>query len=135
VSKTKLYTFERKDYLFYIRAAIGGKDNRRKIIRLLIDTGARNTVVPARLLHEFGYNIGSPIRPVRIVAAGGMLQVPMLVVSWFSCLGINLQLFEVVALDLLSSAGVDDLLGMDFLTTVGAVVDIEQAQVSVKQNS
>ncbi len=132
MSRPTIYAVERQDYLFYIRAGIGGKDDRRKVIRLLVDTGARHTVLPAQLLQEFGYSLNQPVRQVRITAAGGILQVPILAVAWFNCLGINIPAFEVIALDLPRSAGVDGLLGMDFLTTIGAIVDIQQMQISVR---
>lgn len=135
MSRTTTYAVERKNYLFYIRAGIGGQDDRRKVVRLLVDTGARNTVLPARLLQEFGYNLNNPVRQVRITAAGGILQVPMITVAWFNCLGTNIQSFAVIALDLPPSAGVDGLLGMDFLTTIGAIVDINQMQIAVRQTS
>jgi hypothetical protein len=35
------YSVEQKDYLFYVRAAFGGRDDRSKVVRLLVDTGVR----------------------------------------------------------------------------------------------
>jgi predicted aspartyl protease len=127
------YSVERKDYLFYVCTAFGGRDDRSKVVRLLVDTGARNTVLPAQFLKECAYDLKSPLRRVRIAAAGGVLQVPIIEISWFNCLGSNIQSFEVIALDLPRSSGIDGLLGMDFLTEIGAIVDIEQMQISVRQ--
>jgi predicted aspartyl protease len=132
MSSMKIYAVERRDFLFYVRAAVGGKDDRPKIVRLLVDTGARNTVLPAQLLQEFGYDLKKPDRQVRVTAAGGILQVPVMTVAWFNCLGTNIPFFPVIALDLPRSAGIDGLLGMDFLTTIGAIVDIPQLQIAVK---
>jgi predicted aspartyl protease len=132
MSKTVIYPVDRQDYMFYIRGAIGGTDRRSKIVRLLVDTGARNTVLPAQLLRELGCNLDNPQRNIQITAAGGVLQVPRIIVPWFNCLGNRHEKFEVIALDLPRSAGIDGLLGMDFLTEIGAIVDIEQAQISVK---
>jgi predicted aspartyl protease len=133
MSSVTIYSVERQDYLFYVRAAVGGRDDRRKVVRLLVDTGARNTVLPSQLLQEFGYDLKAPVRQVRVTAAGGVLQVPIMAISWFNCLGTSIQSFEVVALDLPRSAGIDGLLGMDFLTKIGAIVDIEQMQISVRR--
>jgi hypothetical protein len=88
----------------------------------------------ALLLEECGYDLENPLRRVRIAAAGGVLQVPIVEISWFNCLGTNIQSFEVIALDLPRSSGIDGLLGMDFLTKIGAIVDIEKMQISVRQN-
>jgi hypothetical protein len=87
MSKTVIYPVDRQDYMFYIRGAIGGTDRRSKIVRLLVDTGARNTVLPAQLLRELGCNLDNPQRNIQITAAGGVLQVPRIIVPWFNCLG------------------------------------------------
>jgi predicted aspartyl protease len=134
MSQVIIYSVERRDYLFYVRAAFGGRDNRSNVVRLLVDTGARNTVLPSQLLEDCGYDLKSPMRRVRIAAAGGVLQVPIMEVSWFSCLGMKIQSFEVIALDLPRSSGIDGLLGMDFLTKIGAIVDIEKMQISARQS-
>ncbi len=112
MSKFITYQVERKDYLFYVRAAIGGKDDR---------------------LQECGYNINNPIRRARVTAAGGILHVPIMEIAWFNCLGTKLQAFQAIALDLPHSAGTDGLLGMDFLTEIGAIVNIEKMQIIVPQ--
>jgi predicted aspartyl protease len=134
MSQVIIYSVERRDYLFYVRAAFGSRDNRRNVVRLLVDTGARSTVLPSELLEECGYDLKSPLRRIRIAAAGGVLQVPIVEISWFNCLGTNIQSFEVIALDLPRSSGIDGLLGMDFLTKIGAIVDIEKMQISARQN-
>jgi predicted aspartyl protease len=133
MSQVITYSVERRDYLFYVRAAFGGRDNRSNVVRLLVDTGARNTVLPAQLLEDCGYDLKRPLRQVRIAAAGGVLQVPVMAISWFSCLGTNMQSFEAIALNLPRSSGIDGLLGMDFLTKIAAIVDIEKMQISARQ--
>ena len=133
MSKFITYQVERKDYLFYVRAAIGGKDDRSKVVRLLVDTGARKTVLPVNLLQECGYNINTPIRRTRVTAAGGILHVPIMEIAWFNCLGTKLQAFQAIALDLPHSAGTDGLLGMDFLTEIGAIINIEKMRIIVPQ--
>jgi predicted aspartyl protease len=132
MTKVSIYAVERWDYLFYVRGAVGANDGRTKVVRLLVDTGARRTVLPLRLLKEFGFDVDSPLRSMRVAAAGGVLQVPLFKVPWFSCGGNRLEDFEVLALDLPRSAEVDGLLGMDFLTQVGAIIDVEKAEIRLK---
>ena len=57
MSRALIYTVERRDYLFYVRASIGADNRQPKVVRLLIDTGARRTVLPKYLLREFGCNV------------------------------------------------------------------------------
>ena len=57
MSRALIYAVERRDYLFYVRASIGANDRQPKVVRLLIDTGARRTVLPKYLLREFGCNV------------------------------------------------------------------------------
>ena len=133
MSRALIYAVERRDYLFYVRASIGADDRQPKVVRLLIDTGARRTVLPKYLLREFGCNVDQPNQTIRVTAAGGVLQVPIVVVPWFNCIGCRIDQFSVLALDLPPSAQVDGLLGMDFLTRVGAVVDVEKGEVRLKE--
>jgi predicted aspartyl protease len=129
MTKVLIYALERRDYLLYVRGAVGGSDGRTKVVRLLVDTGARRTVLPLRLLKEFGVDVDAPLRKIRVTAAGGVLQVPTFRMSWLSCLGNRFDDFEVIALDLPPSAEVDGLLGMDFLTRVKAIVNVERGEI------
>jgi Aspartyl protease len=141
MSRALIYTVEHRDYLFYVRGSVGATDAQPKVVRLLVDTGARRTVLPKRLLREFGCNVDDPERSIRVTAAGGVLRVPMaeppgtgiVVVPWFSCVGRRIEQFAVLGLDLPPSAEVDGLLGMDFLTKVGAVVDVEKREIRVRE--
>ena len=47
--------------------------------------------------------------------------------------GRRIEQFAVLGLDLPPSAEVDGLLGMDFLTKVGAVVDVEKREIRVRE--
>jgi predicted aspartyl protease len=132
MSKVLIYGLERRDYLLYVRCAIGANDGRTKVARLLIDTGARRTVLPMRLLKEVGLDLDAPMRKIRVTAAGGVLLVPIFSVPWLSCVGSRLENFEVLALDLPPSAEVDGLLGMDFLTQVKATLDMERGEIRLK---
>jgi predicted aspartyl protease len=129
MSQVLIYRLERRDYLFYVRCAVGASDGRIKVARLLVDTGARRTVLPMRLLKEVGLDLDSPMRKIRVTAAGGVLQVPTFRVPWLNCVGSRLENFEALALDLPPSAEVDGLLGMDFLTEVKATLDVERGEI------
>jgi predicted aspartyl protease len=133
MSRALIYPVEHRDYLFYVRGSVGATDAQPKVVRLLVDTGARRTVLPKQLLREFGCKVDDPERSIRVTAAGGVLRVPIVVVPWFSCVGHRVEQFAVLGLDLPPSAEVDGLLGMDFLTKVGAVIDVEKREIRVKE--
>ena len=76
MNKTVIYPVERKDFLFYVRGAVGANDGRSKVVRLLVDTRARRIVLSLRLLREFGC-VNERGRKVPVTAAGGVIQVPL----------------------------------------------------------
>ena len=53
-------------------------------------------------------------------------------VPWFNCLGRVRENYPVVALSLPASSFTDGLLGMDFLREVGAIIDVANAEISLK---
>jgi hypothetical protein len=64
-----------------------------------------------------------------IVAAGGLMRVPVVRIPWFSCLGRRVEDFSVVALDLPSNAFTSGLLGMDFMQRFGVVIDTAKGEL------
>jgi predicted aspartyl protease len=114
-----------------VKAAVGSLDNRSKVVKLLLDTGANFTVLPPDLLTEVGCDLDKPLRVIKIGAAGGLIQVPIVEVPWFNCLGQRVERFPVVALKLPAAVALDGLLGMDFLKMQGAIVDIKRSRVEI----
>lgn len=102
------------------------------LVRLLVDTGASYTVLPTRVLRRIGCNLKQAQQHKKIVTANGAIDVPIVTVPLFNCLGIKRENYPVVALDLPANSFTDGLLGMDFLREVGAVIDTSQAQITVK---
>lgn len=97
----------------------------------MIDTGASYTVLPIQILQRVGCNLDRPNQKKKIVTANGALDVAIVKVPWFNCLGIKRENYPVVALDLPASSFTDGLLGMDFLTEVRAVIDIAKAEIGL----
>lgn len=82
-------------------------------------------------MKRLGCNLRSPLRMTTIVAAGGVISVPIVAVPWLNCLGIEKENFPVVALNLPVGALVNGLLGMDFLKESQAVIDVVKAEICV----
>jgi predicted aspartyl protease len=119
--------------LLLTRAAFGGKVKKRSVIlRLLLDTGASSTILSAEAVSRMGYDPGQPFRTERLVTANGVIIAPVFRLSWFNCLGQTLKDFPVVAHSIPSGIPADGLLGMDFLSSWGAVISVADARISFK---
>jgi predicted aspartyl protease len=127
----RFYPLEERLNFLLVKAAVGSLDNRSKVVKLLLDTGANFTVLPPDLLTEVGCDLTRPLRVIKIGAAGGLIQVPIVEVPWFNCLGQRVERFPVVALKLPAAVALDGLLGMDFLKMQGAIVDIKRSRVEI----
>ena len=127
------YRLFRQGNLLLLRAAIGGSDGGVVVARLLVDTGASYTIVPTEVVEALGCDILHPMRVIRIVAANGIIEAPMVALPWFHCLGQRLENFPVVAYTLPSGTFVDGLLGMDFLSRFRAVISVGAAEIRCEQ--
>ena len=128
----KIYRCNRQQNVLWLRAASAQFPQAPIIVRLLVDTGASYTVLPTRVLRRIGCNLDQAQQHKKIVTANGALDVPIVTVPWFNCLGRVRENYPIVALDLPVNSFTDGLLGMDFLKEVGALIDTAQAQITVK---
>ena len=132
MSSKKIYRCYRQQNVLWLRVAVGRSGNTPILVRLLIDTGASYTVLPTRILQRVGCNLDQPLEKKKIVTANGAIDVPIVAVPWFSCLGKVRQNYPVVGLSLPASSFTDGLLGMDFLREVGAVIDVANAEIRLE---
>ncbi|MDJ0636075.1 MAG: retropepsin-like aspartic protease [Xenococcaceae cyanobacterium MO_188.B29] len=135
MSTKKIYRLQRQKDLLWLRAAIGRNQNITLLVRLLVDTGASYTVIPIPILQRLGCNLNKPLRTTMIVTANGAIEVPIIAVPWFNCLGIKKENFPVVGLDLPVSSFTNGLLGMDFLREVKAVIDVAKGEIKLENKS
>ena len=132
MSQRVLYPLERRKELLYIRVAVGNGISTPVIARLLVDTGSSFTVLSQVVLQSA--DCPNPITPrmISITTASGVVQVHRLKIPLFSALGRSQTNYDVVALDLPRSAGVDGLLGIDFLTLCCATIDVNRSQIIIE---
>jgi predicted aspartyl protease len=127
-----VYPLQRSGNLLFLRASINGANGDSLRVRLLVDTGSSYTTLPINLLEDLGYDISAAAnRRIAIMTAGGMGRAPVLPISTFNCLGQSFSDFPIVALDLPFNPLMSGLLGMDFLSRIGATIDIKTAQIIV----
>ena len=129
MSNKNIYRCYRQQNVLCLRAAISNQKEQPIIIRLLIDTGASYTVIPIPILKRINCDVENPIKRKKIVTANGAIDVPIIVVPAFNCMGIKQKEFSVVGLNLPVNSFTDGLLGMDFLREAKAVIDIAKAEI------
>jgi predicted aspartyl protease len=131
MSSRIIYPLQRSGNLLFLRASINGVSGDSLRVRLLIDTGSSYTTLPLKILTDLGYDISAAPSRIAIMTAGGMGRAPMLPIVAFNCLGQIRKDFPIVALDLPFNPLMSGLLGMDFLSQTGVVIDIKKAEIMI----
>ncbi|MBI5215451.1 MAG: retropepsin-like domain-containing protein [Ignavibacteriae bacterium] len=127
----KTFRLNRSGRLYTTSAYVKGEKG-QIIFSLLLDTGASFTLLSGNALEKLGYEIHSGKTRYPIVTVNDKLTVPRISLQKFSCLGCTLEPFKVLAHDLPSSARIDGLLGMDFLTMFDFTINTRQGIVTVR---
>ena len=125
----KIYRLQRQGNLVTLRAYVADAEGIYRGIRLLIDTGATYTVLPVEFLKTLGYDVANSLQKTQVTAAGGHVQVPLVAVKLFSCVGCSVDDFSLVALNLPLNSVISGLLGMDFLVRHRAIIDTGKAEI------
>lgn len=132
MSKKKIYYLSRHgNNLLKTNAVIFAENKKRyQKVSLLLDTGSSFTILPQKILEQLGYNLQNPIRYKSITTGKGNTQpLPMIKINTFNCLGQKIENFEVIVYDLPSNLQVNGLLGMDFLTTRKAIINLYKTEL------
>jgi predicted aspartyl protease len=92
-------------------------------LRVIVDTGATTSLIRSTLLVAVGYTPDAATDRVQVTMGNGIETVPRLVLNRFSALGKHRLGLPVLCYVLPPSAGIDGLLGLDFLR--GSVLTID----------
>ncbi len=133
MKEEKPYRLLRQGKLLLLRAAVGGKEGGVVVVRLLVDTGASQTVLPVEVVEVLGCDTSHPLRMTRMTSANGIIVAPVVAVAWLHCLGQRIESFPAVAHTLPAGTFVDGLLGMDFLSHCQAVISVGEAEIRCRQ--
>jgi predicted aspartyl protease len=101
------------------------------VLRLALDTGATGTMVNVGLLTAIGYDPSLTPDRVEVTTGSGVVYAPRLEVSRIKALGQERAYFPVLAHTLPPSAGVDGLLGLDFLREQALNIDFRYGRLSL----
>lgn len=102
-----------------------------RYLTLALDTGATSTLINVERLVALGYDPAASADRRRIVTGSGLEYVARLSVERIAALGMEMAGFPVVAHTLPPSAGVDGLLGLDFLRGTSLSLDFARGIVQL----
>ena len=111
----------------------GPRKGSKRLLRLVLDTGAVETIIIPEILDELGYSArqGDAITVMR--SAVGREEGYMIRVSRFACLGHQASDFRVHAHDLPEGWGIDGLIGLSFLQKLNYEVRTVEGRILVER--
>ncbi|MCI0637012.1 MAG: retropepsin-like domain-containing protein [Actinobacteria bacterium] len=114
----KVTKFDSKRDLIIVPGRVWNPRGRQLPLRLVLDTGAAETIIVPEVLDELGYSArehGDQIAVMR--SASGREEGYMLGVIRFACLGFQQASYRVHAQDLPQGWGIDGLVGLSFFSS------------------
>lgn len=114
--------FNPQNGLVMVRAAVDGPSG-SAVLRLALDTGATGTVINTGMLVALGYDPALAPTRIQVTTGSGVEFVPRLPLDKIIALGQERIGLPVLAHTLPSSAGIDGLLGLDFVRGHTLTVD------------
>ena len=122
--------FNAQEGLVIISAELFGPSG-SAVLRLALDTGATTTLVNVGHLVAVGYDPSLVTDRVQVTTGSGVEFVPKIQVNLLKALGQQRVSFPILSHTLPPSAGIDGLLGLDFLRGQRLIVDFRRADVSL----
>jgi hypothetical protein len=114
----------------FVEATLSGPLG-RVALRLILDTGATTTLIRSTPLIAVGYDPDAAIDRVQVTMGNSVEMVPRLFLNRFSALGHHRLGLSVLSHALPPSAGIDGLLGLDFLRGLVLTIDFQNGQLSL----
>ena len=98
-------------------------------VPVVFDTGA-TTILPADILADLGYDPGHPgLRRIRMITGSGIEYARCITVKGIIVGGEKIDNVEVLCHDLPSEAGIDGLLGLNFLKNFDFTIEHSSGRV------
>lgn len=116
--------------LIIVRTTITGPAGSGNL-RLALDTGATGTMVNVALLVALGYDPTLLPGRIEVTTGSGVEYVPMIAVERLEALGQTRANMRIIAHTLPPSAGIDGLLGLDFLRGQVLTIDFRQSMLDL----
>ncbi len=105
------------------------------VVRLALDTGATRTLINASLLVAVGYDPAATLERTEVTTGSGVEFAALISISRIEALGREFTQFPVLAHTLPPSAGVDGVLGLDFLRGQLLSIDFHNGRLTLAEPS
>lgn len=100
-------------------------------LRLLLDTGATQSLIDSELLEGVGLHPSAASPLVSVAMGNGVELIPLVVASRLKALGRNRLAFPVLSRALPADVNADGLLGLDFLRDQILTIDFPSGRISL----
>jgi predicted aspartyl protease len=124
------FPFDADNGLIVVHAELFGPSC-AQVLRLALDTGATATLINVGPLATVGYDPALTSERVQVTTGSNVEFLPQVEVTRLSALGQTRIAFLVLAHTLPPSAGVDGLLGLDFLRGQRLEIDFLEGSISL----
>lgn len=125
------FNFNARRGLIIVQVEVSGPSG-SGIVSLALDTGATGTLINQSRLMQLGYDPAAQPDRSQITTGSGVEFVPRVSVSTIAALGQARTAFPVLCHTLPPSAGVDGLLGLDFLRGQELILNFRTGQISLR---
>ncbi len=124
------FPFDPQQGLIVVGAELWGPRG-SAVLRLALDTGATGTVVNVGMLVALGYDPALVPDRVQVTTGSGVEFAPRVMLDRIMALGQERTGFPVLGHTLPPSAGIDGLLGLDFLRGRSLTIDFHTGRVTL----
>lgn len=124
------FSFNPRKGLVVIQAELFGSSG-SSVLRLALDTGATYTVINVGMLVAIGYDPALVPGRVQVTTGSSIEFAPRVVLERIEALGQERTAFPVLGHTLPPSAGVDGLLGLDFLRGQILTIDFCSGRITL----
>jgi hypothetical protein len=123
--------FDAREGLILVSAELAGPSG-SALLQLALDTGATATMVNVGHLVAVGYDPAVTPERVEVTTGSGVEFIPRIQVTCLKALGHTRGPFSVLSHTLPPSAGIDGLLGLDFLRGQTLTIDFRLGHVDLQ---
>ena len=124
------FSFDSHQGLIIVRTELAGPSG-SAVLRLALDTGATGTLINAAMLTAIGYDAALSPDRFQVTTGSGVEFVPRVILKRIVALEQKRVDFPVLCHTLPQSAGIDGILGLDFLRGLTLTIDFRGGQVAL----
>jgi predicted aspartyl protease len=124
------FAFNPSIHLVFIQAEIYGPKG-PALLRMALDRGATSTLINAGVFRSVGYDPAVADRHVQITTGSRVESAPRITIDRFAALVHEVNSFSVVCHTLPPTAGIDGVLGLDFLRGHLVTIDFRSGLVEL----